>query len=162
MSAFQSSNDLAVDGIVGEITNNALLLALSKQLCLPPPVSQEPPDPLALKNFSATEFACCCGCGLDVVAPLKVFAQQLRDAFGWPLVISSGGRCPAENRAAGGVPDSYHLTGEAFDSYFPGQMNATVMAAMADFAVGRGFGVIRYPSQLFCHFQVAPRNDLSD
>jgi len=152
--------DLAVDGIVGEFTNKALLLALSERLCLPLPADQELPDQPELKNFSATEFACGCGCGLDVVAPLKVFAQALRDAFGWPLVISSGGRCPTVNRAAGGVPDSYHLTGEAFDCYFPGQMNATVMAQMADFAVGCGFGVISYPKQLFCHFQLAPRNDL--
>lgn len=96
------------------------------------------------------------------MAPLKALAQQLRDAFGWPLVISSGGRCPPENEAAGGVPDSCHLSGEAFDCYFPGQMTEAVMAAMADFAVSRGFGVIRYPKRRFCHFQLPPRNDCGE
>lgn len=115
-----------------------------------------------LPNFDATEFSCPCGCGLDVVWPLKELAQNIRDAFGWPLVISSGGRCPPENRAAGGVPDSCHLTGEAFDGYFPGQMSEAVLANLAEFAVSRGFGVIRYPQQLFCHFQISPRDDFGE
>jgi hypothetical protein len=38
-------------------------------------------------------------------------------------------------------------------------MNETVMAQMADFAVSQGIGVIRYPNQLFCHFQIPLRND---
>ena len=117
---------------------------------------------LTLKNFRPDEFTCPCGCGMDVVWPLKELAQALRDAFGWPLVISSGGRCPPVNRAAGGVPDSCHLSGEAFDCYFPGQMNEAVMAAMADLAIRRGFGVIRYPQRLFCHFQIPPRNDFGE
>jgi peptidoglycan hydrolase-like protein with peptidoglycan-binding domain len=160
--AFQRNKDLEVDGIVGEITNKALLLALSQRLCLPLPADQELPDPPLLKNFSGGEFACGCGCGLDVVAPLKIFAQDLRDAFGWPLVISSGARCPAVNQAVGGVSDSCHLSGQAFDGYFPGRMDAAVMTAMAEFALMHGFGVIRYPRQLFCHFQVPPRNTISD
>ena len=71
-------------------------------------------------------------------------------------------RARAINRAAGGVPDSCHLSGEAFDCYFPGQMNEAVMAAMADLAIRRGFGVIRYPQRLFCHFQIPPRNDFGE
>lgn len=115
-----------------------------------------------LKDFGPDEFCCPCGCGLDVVRPLKELAQKLRDTFGWPLVISSGGRCPPINREAGGVPDSCHLSGEAFDGYFPGQMNAAVLAAMAALAVSQGFGVIRYPQQLFGHFQIGPRDDFID
>lgn len=34
---------------------------------------------------------------------------------GVPLVIISGRRTPAENRAAGGADNSYHLRGLAFD-----------------------------------------------
>jgi peptidoglycan hydrolase-like protein with peptidoglycan-binding domain len=166
--SFQQDNNLAADGLVGEATNNALLLALNERIgaslinhhredCQN---NDEPAPAPALKNFTPDEFACSCGCGLDLVTPLKHFAQELRDAFGWPLTISSGARCPPVNRDAGGVPDSCHLSGEAFDGYFDDQMNAQVMEAMADFAVTRGYGVIRYPSELFCHFQIYPRNSI--
>ncbi|WP_373484154.1 hypothetical protein [Acetobacterium sp.] len=36
-----------------------------------------------------------------------------------------------------------------------------VIEAMADFAVVQGFGVIRYPDQLFCHFQIPLRNSIA-
>ncbi|WP_050741549.1 peptidoglycan-binding protein [Acetobacterium bakii] len=153
---FQTDYHLKVDGMVGDCTHDALSAALNS------PLAQVVERvPIALKNFTPDEFKCYCGCGLDVCEKLKGFAQNLRDYFGWPLVISSGARCPPVNRAEGGVPDSCHLTGEAFDGYFPGHMNEAVMQHMADFAVGQGIGVIRYPNQLFCHFQVYPRNSIT-
>ena len=152
---FQSDQQLEVDGLVGENTHNAILVALN----LPSP-HPEVVDQLSLKNFADDEFTCICGCGLDVCDRLKIFAQNLRDFFGWPLTISSGGRCPPVNLEEGGVPNSCHLTGEAFDAYFDGYMNANTMAQMADFAVSQGIGVIRYPNLLFCHFQIPLRNDV--
>jgi len=41
--------------------------------------------------------------------------QPLRDAWGEPLVINSGYRCPELNKAVGGVPSSQHVLGEAAD-----------------------------------------------
>jgi uncharacterized protein YcbK (DUF882 family) len=41
--------------------------------------------------------------------------QVLRDTLGAPIVITSGLRSVEQNRAAGGVPRSRHLTGEAAD-----------------------------------------------
>ena len=41
--------------------------------------------------------------------------QPLRDAWGKPLHINSGYRCPALNEAAGGVATSAHLYGQAAD-----------------------------------------------
>ncbi len=41
--------------------------------------------------------------------------QPLRDAWGEPLAINSGYRCPEVNRAVGGVPTSQHVKGEAAD-----------------------------------------------
>lgn len=150
--AFQSDQELAVDGLVGELTNQALLDALQAKVT-PTPAANDTP------HFGPHEFACECGCGLDVVPALKAFAENLRSAFGWPLTISSGARCPVVNREVGGVPDSCHLSGEAFDAYFGGHMNADLLVRMADFAVSQNIGVIRYPNQLFCHFQIYPRND---
>lgn len=169
--AFQQDNNLAADGLVGEDTNNALLLALNGRISASLIEASlleknlleasQLESAKSLKDFTPQEFACSCGCGLDVVNGLKDFAQALRDAFDWPLTISSGARCSPVNRDAGGVPDSCHLTGEAFDGYFAGHMNATVMEAMADFAVSHGFGVIRYPEELFCHFQIPLRNSIA-
>lgn len=151
---YQQDHELEVDGIVGAYTHQSFIDALNLQ-----GQSVMEASAFYLKNFSSTEFACRCGCGLDVVMDLKIFAQTLRDFYGWPLVISSGARCPTVNNEDGGVPDSCHLTGEAFDCYFPGHMDDGIMAEMADFAEGHGIGVIRYPNLLFCHFQLSPRND---
>lgn len=41
--------------------------------------------------------------------------QPARDAFGKPIRISSGYRCPELNTAVGGVPNSYHRVGLAAD-----------------------------------------------
>ena len=41
--------------------------------------------------------------------------QPLRDAWGRPLYLSSGYRCPKLNAAVGGVPTSQHIKGEAAD-----------------------------------------------
>ena len=41
--------------------------------------------------------------------------QPLRDAWGEPLAINSGYRCPEVNKAVGGVPTSGHTKGEACD-----------------------------------------------
>lgn len=152
---FQKHHDLAVDGQVGKLTHSALLL----ERCMVE-LKLDQDGSLVLKDFTKDEFTCECGCGLDICDRLKAFAQRLRDQFGWPLVISSGARCPTVNAAVGGVPDSCHFTGHAFDCYFPGHMNEEVINQMADYAISQEIGVIRYPNQLFCHFQIPLRNEV--
>lgn len=41
--------------------------------------------------------------------------DPLRAAYGMPIRITSGYRCPELNKAVGGVPTSAHLTGDASD-----------------------------------------------
>ena len=41
--------------------------------------------------------------------------DPLREAYGKPIVVSSGFRCPKLNRVVGGVAKSQHTTGEAAD-----------------------------------------------
>ena len=48
----------------------------------------------------------------QVLEPLRAFARQ-------PIIISSGYRSPALNRAVGGAKNSQHLTGEAVDIRIP-------------------------------------------
>ena len=41
--------------------------------------------------------------------------DPLREAWGAPLYVTSGYRCPVLNRAVGGVPHSQHILGQAAD-----------------------------------------------
>lgn len=50
-----------------------------------------------------------------VKALVDTVLQPLRDAWGKPLHINSGYRCPELNREVGGVPTSQHVKGEAAD-----------------------------------------------
>ena len=53
----------------------------------------------------------------NIKALVDEVIQPLRDAWGEPLAINSGYRCPEVNRAVGGVPTSQHVKGEAADVY---------------------------------------------
>lgn len=52
---------------------------------------------------------------IDNIAHLADILQSVRDQYGGAIRITSGYRCPALNRAVGGVADSYHLKGAAAD-----------------------------------------------
>ena len=41
--------------------------------------------------------------------------DPLREAWGKPITVNSGYRCPALNKAVGGVATSQHMTGQAAD-----------------------------------------------
>jgi zinc D-Ala-D-Ala carboxypeptidase len=89
-------------------------------------------------NFTLAEFACRC-CGAVRVDPELVRKlQQLRDRIGNPISITSGYRCPAHNKAVGGVEDSQHLLGKAADIMVKGIPASTV----AEAAEKVGFGGI--------------------
>lgn len=46
--------------------------------------------------------------------------ERIRELLGAPIVITSGYRCPALNKAVGGVPFSAHVEGLAADIIVPG------------------------------------------
>lgn len=46
---------------------------------------------------------------------IKNVLDPLREAYGKPINVNSGFRCPALNKAVGGVSNSEHLTGCAAD-----------------------------------------------
>ena len=68
------------------------------------------------RNFSENEFKCKC-CGQNKMRQETVNRlQQLRDAYGKSITITSGYRCPAHNLAVaktGGTGP--HTTGQAID-----------------------------------------------
>ena len=59
----------------------------------------------------------------QVISNLKLLCEQvlepLRVHFNCPIIIGSGYRSPALNKAVGGVKNSQHMTGEAADIHLP-------------------------------------------
>lgn len=78
--------------------------------------------------------------------------QPLRDAWGSPLAINSGYRCPTVNKAVGGVPTSQHTKGEAADMCpfgRNGHGSASEIKRLAKMVIDLGLPfdqVILYPS----------------
>ncbi len=65
-------------------------------------------------HFSRSEFRCRCGCGADAVAPALVERlEEIRAILERPVLIRSGCRCPAHNRAVGGKSGSAHVADPA-------------------------------------------------
>lgn len=107
---------------------------------------------LNLKYFDEdSEFVCEDGCGFDVVDEIKLMADKAREAYGHPLVISSGGRCPSWNAEVGGIPNSNHTKGVAIDVYSPGRMSRDEVDNLAAVMQSVGFHTISYHDELFVH-----------
>ena len=86
-----------------------------------------------IRYFTRAEFRCPCGkCGGFPVEPeetLVRLADQVRDHFGAPVMVSSGVRCQAHNdELDGSVKNSYHLRGKAMDFCVRGVPGATLLA----------------------------------
>jgi zinc D-Ala-D-Ala carboxypeptidase len=99
-------------------------------------------------NFSPRELACK-GTGSLVLNPHALDKlQALRNALGAPLILTSAYRSPEHNLRVGGSPNSYHLSGRAFDV----RMENHDPEAFERAAREAGFlGLIRYPDKGFIH-----------
>lgn len=95
------------------------------------------------KNFKVSEFACKDGSDkilidLDMIPIL----QTIRD-IGGRLTITSAYRTPTHNKSVGGVSNSYHLYGRAFDIV---SENLSVLE-ICELANTLGVkGIIKYPT----------------
>ena len=115
---FQSKNGLPVDGIAGMQTYNKLNGS-----------TPTPTGKYTCKYFKDSEFTCKCGCGLNLQKnKIKQIADEIREHFGKPAIISSGTRCVKHNKKVGGVAGSYHTTGNAIDIIIPGVSGIQVLA----------------------------------
>lgn len=69
------------------------------------------------RHFTLDEFKCKCGCEGNQIDPKLVdILDDIREELGFPMVISSGYRCPAHNNAVSTTGlNGPHTTGKAAD-----------------------------------------------
>lgn len=98
------------------------------------------------EHFQRSEFACKCGCGFDTVdAELITVLEDIRAAFGRPVVIDSGARCASYNASIGGKPGSLHLIGRASDIDVIG-IDPLQVQRYIDTTYPDKYGLGRYPN----------------
>lgn len=96
------------------------------------------------KHFSRSEFACRCGCGFDTVDVETIqVLDDLREALGEAVYISSGCRCADHNESVGGTEKSQHLRGRGADVIVNNVNPATVYAYL-DSTYKEKYGIGRY------------------
>ena len=124
----------AVEGIFGAATEERILEVIA--------TGEEPVDDKMsaaadwwkdIRYFTRAEFRCPCSrCGGFPVEPeekLVRLADQVREHFGAPVIVSSGVRCQAHNdELPGSVKNSYHLRGKAMDFCVHGVPGAKLLA----------------------------------
>lgn len=101
-------------------------------------------------NFKVSEFRCKDGSDIVLldVDFVKSKLQLVRDHFKKPVTVTSGYRTSSYNIKCGGVKNSYHLKGRAFDIIIKGidLMDIAKYAESIDV-----FGIIVYPNKGFVH-----------
>ena len=107
-------------------------------------------ETLLSRSFRAKEFACKDGTDpLFVDSELVQVLQAIRDHFGAPVVITSGYRTAAHNRAVGGAVYSQHQYGRAADIRVSG-VPVEQLAAYAETLLPGTGGIGRYPAKRLC------------
>lgn len=85
---------------------------------------------------------------------VKRVLQPLRLAYGKPIVISSGYRCPELNKKVGGVPSSQHVKGQAADCVIRGLASKLLGILLAE---NLPFDqAILYKKRNFLHISLRP------
>lgn len=154
--------NLAVDGIVGDATINAIKDFQGKHGLTVDGIAGKQTFVLLenggkmqkykCKYFKDSEFTCKCGCGLNIQKDgIKRIADDIREHFGKPAIITSGTRCEKHNREVGGVSNSYHLTGNAIDIYVQGISGQELLAYCKTFVNNGRARYTYYINGQACH-----------
>lgn len=143
----QKELGVTVDGVAGEETTNARLNYCDNILS----------DWDDIKHFKKSEFTCKCGCGLNnIQLEVVKIADEVREHFGSPAIVTSGTRCEKHNKEVGGVSNSRHLKGKAIDMYV---QNVSWYDLLAYLRKLEQKGKIRYCYHInnsdCCHFNIS-------
>ena len=170
---FQRDNNLTVDGIAGQKTIDcirAIILPIQEELGVTVDGVAGNETITAYNNelgtnyynwddieyFKKDEFTCKCGCGLNNMN-LKVvkIADDVREHFGKPAIVTSGSRCEKHNKEVGGVSNSRHLQGKAIDMYVQGIDGGELLKYLQTLV---NAGELRYTYRInngnACHFDI--------
>lgn len=102
-------------------------------------------------NFKREEFTCRCGCGRNEMrSEFLERLQALRSAYGKPLHITSGYRCPQHPVEAAKAQPGMHAAGLAADIGISGS-EAVALLRLALDAGFRGVGVQQKGNGRFLH-----------
>lgn len=95
-------------------------------------------------NFYLYEFECKCGKCKNTIIDKKLVnsLQKIRDKYNKPVIINSGYRCTAHNKAVGGVSNSQHTKGKAADIVVKGIAPKEVASYAASIGF-KGIGVYK-------------------
>lgn len=109
---FQSKNGLGVDGIAGTQTMNKLRNGGGSSTLTWDDI----------KTFKKSEFDCpCCGKNNIDLRLVKILEDYFRNYYNAPTIITSGCRCQKYNNSlTGSVKGSRHIDGAAADFYVKG------------------------------------------
>ena len=104
------------------------------------------------KHFSRHEFECKCGCGMNTVdTSLITILEQVREAFSYPIIITSGNRCPFHNKQINGSKSSMHMESKAAD-FIVKEYDARVIQSFLVHLYPDSYGIGRYDK--FTHIDV--------
>lgn len=85
--------------------------------------------------------------------------EGLRTLLGAPVIVSSGYRCPALNKAVGGQPNSQHMLGEAADIICPGFGAPSVVASrLIDSGIDYDQLILEFDRWVHISFSAHPRH----
>ena len=103
------------------------------------------------KHFTEEEVNCNCGCRYVPPAHSLLRLEELREAWGKPIKLTSAARCRTHNAKVGGVPDSKHVLGEAYDILLPNNQRWPFIQLAMQLGWG-GIGV----ANSFIHIDLRP------
>lgn len=106
-------------------------------------------------HFQFSEFTCKCGCGSnDIDAEFVTKLDKLRGNLGFPIIISSGYRCPEHNNKVSSTGlDGPHTTGRAADIKINHDRALKVISEA--YRLGfKGFGVSQKGDSRFIHLDL--------
>lgn len=112
------------------------------------------------KHFDLDEFRCKCGCQQNYISDEFVtLLDELRELVGFPLVVTSGYRCPDHNnRVSSTGRTGPHTTGQAADISVDRFRAFRVMSKAADMGF-TGIGFKQHGGGRFMHLDTLPNAD---